>query len=689
MNERSYSTNEILNTPFEKLIDADKNNWIGSVSSRIIVKNSTKYCSDLRIIPNISKNDYEKMAKGIVSFLRKIFPSMITNKDKNTVIMIEALNNNPPTEDSLNYGCKGLFYFSTLDENNNYFLFEYERFKNIFLPAIYHSKNPVSLYFGIFTMKYDISFGKKLIECKDGRTRNIDVPRILSNESAENKKPNSLFTECIFADIDNCDENKLNIYIKTFTDLNIPPSMIVFTGHGYQLYWVLNEKMKSVYNTTQCNMTEAKMEIFKNLLISKGFDIDKTVYNTTRLLRLPFSWNCKEFKKQLPSPTLIKTYIYDENDNIYDFSDIVKKLEVLPDKVKIEDSIYSNRISFNNNLDIDFLRKAYADTSLVKNNILDTLEEPIQKLLMGFQPGHTNGSCMVIPEYLRINYGLNNVQIIEIMLKLYDISSHITESRETIIKYSINNYYGYQTRYKNEFEQILGKLESNSKNKKSNVLRINNSIFDYRLSQNAFYVFMNMYIKISISTESIEEKYEFTVNELKELTGLALGTIRTALLELKRLGLVCYPSYSDISESNIFLQTREKEIQRNTDRTRGIGYSYTINQFNFKINPSNNYTDIHVQTINAMLKSIKYKEMKPRDMMIAIYLLMKCYNKSISCYPTQEEIADCLALSRPSVISSLKTLEKENFIIRIKNKNETNKFTFNYSYSLDLMKANI
>ncbi len=87
-----------------------------------------------------------------------------------------------------------------------------------------------------------------------------------------------------FADYDSSDKGKLK---KRLGEFPVKPSAVIFSGRGYHIYWFFKEA------------EELKHDYFRGIQkgIAKFLGADTTIFNPSRLMRLPGSLNRKNGKK--------------------------------------------------------------------------------------------------------------------------------------------------------------------------------------------------------------------------------------------------------------------------------------------------------------------------------------------------------------------------------------------------------
>ncbi|WP_422446727.1 hypothetical protein [Thermoanaerobacterium sp. DL9XJH110] len=168
---------------------------------------------------------------------------------------------------------------------------------------------PVCLYYSVFALDYNKETFKK-----DGKPY---IKGYINNQ-------NAVHCQILVADFDKITESEHNAIIDMFNSCDIEV-LSVFSGHGYQDIILLSEK---VYDLNI-------LKKFCCILKRKGFPVDENIVDPARVMRMPFSFNCKEFdptnKYHSDSPKAIPTRLVRETDKRYSVKEIFEKLEMLPD----------------------------------------------------------------------------------------------------------------------------------------------------------------------------------------------------------------------------------------------------------------------------------------------------------------------------------------------------------------------
>jgi hypothetical protein len=105
-------------------------------------------------------------------------------------------------------------------------------------------------------------------------------------QRAGGSKEDTLGTKVLWVDVDNINRPQCTL----------PPSMVVFSGHGWHLYWILKEPL----------LDPEKIETLNKTLIEDISTADKACWNCNRVLRVPGSTNRKE--ADVPIEVALKVY---------------------------------------------------------------------------------------------------------------------------------------------------------------------------------------------------------------------------------------------------------------------------------------------------------------------------------------------------------------------------------------------
>ncbi|NLT50017.1 MAG: hypothetical protein GXX85_03770 [Ignavibacteria bacterium] len=155
-------------------------------------------------------------------------------------------------------------------------------------------------------------------------TKNIYFGVATRNDKSSGKKENCNYLSAIFIDIDcGTDGHKKASWFKTKEDalahlkrLNLEESIVVDSGHGLHVYWLLEKPLEL---TTE-NIQKAET-LMKKIASVCGGD---TAYDVSRLLRLPGTVNIKDGK------SVECKILYQNYEQKYDFEDLIQKFQIHP-----------------------------------------------------------------------------------------------------------------------------------------------------------------------------------------------------------------------------------------------------------------------------------------------------------------------------------------------------------------------
>lgn len=189
---------------------------------------------------------------------------------------------------------KGLVEFRTILEKDTFQLFVNQDFKK--LEFIWPYNGTKNIYFGVATRK----------------------------DASSGKKENCNYLSAIFIDIDcGTDGHKKASWFKTKDDalahlerLDLGQSIVVDSGHGLHIYWLLNKPLE----LTAENIQKAE-NLMKKIASVCGGD---TAYDVSRILRMPGTSNIKGTEK------VDCKFIFSNFERKYKFEDLIQKIQDHP-----------------------------------------------------------------------------------------------------------------------------------------------------------------------------------------------------------------------------------------------------------------------------------------------------------------------------------------------------------------------
>lgn len=569
-------------------------------------------------VPIRDKAQIEEQAKKLVKFLKAIYPFLEDENWNDAVIELRPIKRAPG---KLNY----------LKSYNTWHLKEKDINALIKFMSMLNG-NPYCTYFSGFTFYYEQEVlkadGKAYMRGKVNNT-------------------NSMFTCILPADFDGISAEEFEKSKQRLLDLGIE-TIDVFTGHGFQSHILLNHRVKD-------------KDIFKKfteLMFSKGFKVDPAIVDSARVLRLPYTFNCKALDKNqkdyydAENPQIFETATISWTEKRYDLIDIFGKLQTLPDAVAqtrplteieiksiptaaihiiAEKKTRAQEIKEVTSIKIESLKDVYSMLDLKK------LPEPVQKMLSGTQSGMINKVMFFLIPFLRNTLGLNIQTIKQIMSCWAELSGKdtkfITAEVDRIFKMGFRGKHG---KYTSELTKAYGYLEFKNDVNLDNKIKIRNSIFGEKfaaISDGSIRIYLAMKLD-----EKTNKSQEFTKKDIQTIAKISERTVERNMKDLSSQGFVS---------------------KRRSNQKRGDEYIYYLNPY---FGSTEGFTMIEGLTIKSMINELTDGEMK----LYSYMRFMVGKESTKSCWPSQKFLAEKIGKKSQGVISVMTdNLTKKGFIIKI------------------------
>ena len=601
-------------------------------------------------LPKLTEEEVRKQAEGIFNFLKLTHP-YINNKKifykegraaeeqinaDSVAIEIRALRRDRP--DRPYYKSFKLYRFAGT---------ELERLYN-FLLELNSKEIPYCLYYSVYCFDNNI-----MAVNKQGK----------KSESWNNKIAinNAIATQILIVDFDDITEDEFMLERLKLARLGIE-TLDVFSGHGFQSIILLNR------------MTEDKdlLKRFTNLMLKKGFKADPKIKDCARIMRLPYTYNSKELTKtNVENPTILKTFIYNETEKRYNLEYVLERLESLESVTELEEIkeveeieekvVRAEVITENKVKNVIQLKDSLEDLAYNKERLaelytmldVESLPEPILKMLEGFRMGYANSMLLFLTLYLK-EQGYSKSTIIEAMQILSKQDKFNYAWDKNIVKNEVNRFYYSQYDWRCIFcngLQQFGYVEYNLTDK--SVITINNYVFNNlnKISSSAFYIYVKLLLNQNKTGQSI-----YTINEISEITKLSRRSI------IQHLDDLCKTKILDKKRSN----RRLKEE-----------YTYMISVF---LRTDLGFTKVNEGTIKLLNKMIEYKEINNTQLVVALYFKFVCYGGKTESNIGQETMADALGVNQSTISRCVDKLEKVDLIH--KEKEDISDFKYKYHYTI-------
>ena len=470
---------------------------------------------------------------------------------------------------------------------------------------------------------------------------------------------NALYATTLVMDFDKIQFKDYIKYKNRLEDIGLE-TITVYTGHGFQDLILLSEK---VYD-------KEILRKFTELLLQKGFDVDPAIVDCARVMRMPYSFNCKELDSRSlyhskSSPKVIKTTLVDITEKRYAVKDVFSRIGNMPDnplvsKLKVvnfdklkgggnrgkktaevktgyTDPEKSGRPNKQDNegkgngdkIKIKDIKQGYTNLDF------QSLPIPIQKMLTQTRESFRNKVLLFLVPFFRNTMGLDLKTIKNIMvgwgkncIPALDEEFVLSEV-DRIYKYNFKGIYG---KYDESLAREFGYIEFD-KYRKDNKVIISNDFFEAysTISDTAVRIYLAMR-----TFEKIEGIAEWTKEDIARVAQISEKTFFRNIDELTKLGFI------DKRRG----QKRERE-----------GYKYFINKFFSK---TKGYTSFPVSTLENMLSGDK--KLTNGEMKLYTYLCHMVGGGNSECFASQEYLAKKINKKRNSVSEMTGKLHLKRYI---------------------------
>lgn len=577
-----------------------------------------------------SEDEIKEIAKKQLNFLAFLYPFLKEQTYHTEVVEIRPIARN-----------KELIYV----ESFNVFRVDEDTVERYikFLQKI--SGKPYCLYYSSYCFD-----NKKVVEGKK-RTK-------INNE-------NALATSILAMDFDHINTENFQEIKAKFESLGIS-TLDIFSGHGVQSLVVLSELC---YDTTL-------LKRWTTLLLRKGIKTDGALVDSARVLRMPYSFNCKAFDEKSnyyvagKEPEAIPTIILNKPEYKYSVKSIFSKIMTLPDVIcslPNEDTqiVESNKKMPKKSVKFEEEKAKKAKTQLeikeankeeVKKAYerlvnVEKLPTPILKMLNNTSQGIRNKTMLFLVPYLKNMCGYEKQDIVEIMkIWAQRCTPQINEKMiitevNRLLKYELKAKYGkYDNELANNFGYLDFKLERENKIKIQK--QITNNIDE--INDTSFKIYLALLNHKSLNSDV----KNYTAEDICQIADVSKRTF--------------YRNVSDLVINGI-LNKKSK-----VDKKKQGKYEYYINPY---ITDYGGFTLLERATIEIMLERLNDAEIKLYTIMCSML-----YKKD-NIWASQEYLAQKLGKKQCTISKIIKNLEEKKFIKINQNKKGINVYyTYNLNY---------
>ncbi|NBI07532.1 hypothetical protein [Senegalia massiliensis] len=496
---------------------------------------------------------------------------------------------------------------------------------------------PTCIYYSGYSLNYE-----KVVLKENGK----------AYEKGKINKENSMITQILPMDFDDLSLEEFEKEISRLTNLGIE-TINIFSGNGFQSIVLLNRPSndKDLYRK------------FTHLLLDKGFNVDPKITDCSRILRMPYTFNCKEYdykKYSIENPTGKATTIYQDTDKRYNVKDIFEKIASLPNSNTYKDALGTNN---SHNKPIEMINKSNTPSTSskpikTKNNdfiefkninemypIIDyySLPNAIQNVLIETPKNYRNSVLLFIVPFFRNKIGLDLDSIVEIM-KVWNLNCKPSQDENFVISEVKRVFsYGYKGvgKWSTELATKFGYIEFEEYKLADHII-IPNVLFENynNLHQTAIKIFFMMKL-----FEDREDIKEWDIELIAKVSKVSEWTVRRYIKQLIDFKLV------DKKRGNKKLKLKNK---------------YYISIFWDK---KLGFTTINPYTIQSMIYS-ELDKLNDNEIKVYTYIYYKLRgNNNNKYFASQKVIGDMINMDRSTVSDITKRLHKKRRIIKKTYKN--------------------
>ena len=484
------------------------------------------------------------------------------------------------------------------------------------------------VYYSSFALNYDI------------KSEGYQIGKV-NNENAR-------YTTILPLDFDEQSLTEITKQLDILRSLDIE-FITVFTGNGIQALILLNKK---VYDTKI-------LKKWTTLLISKGFRVDDSIVDCARVLRLPYTFNCKQFdinnKKYSHDAIEIATEVWEWTEKRYDILDIFNKIQTLPsiipstkeeiEELKELETVKKVEFEENSIKDISTNKKkekineifevVKSDIEVVKDQYkyikIKQIPDAVVNMLYKTPEGLRNDTLLFLVPYLRNTLKLSEKQVIE-TIKVWGsrcttpyTSDFAEDEAKRILNYKSQYKYG---KYTDNMQKAFGPLEIHIY-KKNNTVEIYNDIFDnggiIKISDAAFKIYLHLEL-------NKDKKESYTIKEIEELTSIPSVTIRRNIKDLIRYGYI----------------RRKTTYKKNKE-----SYLYSLSEYRSR---ATGVTIFNKATLKLMLMDLTDGEIK-----LYAYLY-RMLNEKLEVTASQKYLSSKIGKSQPRISCMTTELGEKDYL---------------------------
>lgn len=492
---------------------------------------------------------------------------------------------------------------------------------------------PCCLYYSVFAFNYDMAFtvSKSGAKMRKGK---------VNSEAA-------VFTNEVVLDFDNVDFDEYTRLAESFEKNGLSATW-VNSGHGYQAHFI--------FDAVNYDKDVLKKLVFK--FRSKGYNADVACIDPARVMRLPYTYNCKcftdeKYAHELNNPPFTEiTSVSKEQYSVEELMHLLDGLETVSD---MDERAFFNALSAKppDHLYNELLPPEWLNTNLVEMKGLDyphlqniSLPEPISKMLLNCPKGLRNKAFGFLTNYFKYYLKMGKQQTLEIM-QLWSVNACTPAYDEETFDYDFKRFFykgglPYDSQLAKEFGYIDFQAEIEIRKKDIYVpLQFLQEMKDLSGPQVRLYLAIKM-------LEHIEKPT--TKANLMELLKVTKSPFDTALSGIKKSG-------------HVFVKNGNKRL--------GIPSTYHSSKI---ISRTAGYCSFSFNDIKAYLEELSIGEIK-------LILFMKYKFNNGDIFMSQENMGKSIGLKQ-NTVSVVADGLRDKYFLKITKKMVSSKGLYSCIYTI-------
>lgn len=561
----------------------------------------------------LTDTEMEAQAKTIIDFLSIVHPELNNKVHQNSCVELRPINRSP---DDFNIRLNRSLNLWRLDDKSVDILKDY---------LSKHNGQPYCMYYSVFAFDYS----------KDAYTKagKKAARGTITSEAA-------MFTNELVFDFDNVSFLTVEGLIHMLDQVGLE-GLWVFTGHGYQLHLLLDSPLYD----------ERALYRLVYLMRSKGFMCDTSCVDTARLMRLPFTYNCKcfsqeEYDEEYNNPPLCR--IIKETNKRYSLSEITEKLSALETVSTADEELYFESLTEKNTLAETLEAESSEEDGFVLSRaeypeylMYFDLPKPIHAMLQTTPMGYRNNVLGLLIKYFKQYLLLGKEQIWEI-LDIWAIQAcEPAYNRMDFAKTFERLYQIGGLPYSSELAKKFGYIDFNDQIQlhRDNKVLISNKVF-----QNLPYIDGNVLraflaVKILEHGNTGDEEIpdvKITIDAIAEVSGMSIPTLKRVLPITKKAKLL------------YVIQGAKRKGEPNTYHSVQI----QDNDAGFKA--------LSINDLEVYLSSSPRLKLSNPELKLYLFMLYKFYTKDRAM--SLKKLGEFIGRSEATVSEVISSLRKKKYI---------------------------